>query len=194
MRSERAAPAIRARLGTALFWRRCEPLRFCSGALSGEGGGAGVGHTSATKKLVVLLPLRLLSLQHDPLRSAVVALVLPLGTRAGMDMLRGALARRSLADATAGADCGMSAGGGFALGFLGGIFGMIVFLLMRKRWEIARGRRMTTAAVKSGSGITAAGGGDGLSSGWTEATDPNSGRIYYYQASTGATSWTKPMA
>lgn len=111
-----------------------------------------------------------------------------------MDMLRGALARRSLADATAGADCGMSAGGGFALGFLGGIFGMIVFLLMRKRWEIARGRRMTTAAVKSGSGITAAGGGDGLSSGWTEATDPNSGRIYYYQASTGATSWTKPMA
>lgn len=34
----------------------------------------------------------------------------------------------------------------------------------------------------------------GLPENWTEATDPGSGRVYYYNTATNETSWEKPTA
>ena len=34
----------------------------------------------------------------------------------------------------------------------------------------------------------------GLPAGWTEAMDPTTNRMYWYQATTGQSSWTRPTA
>ena len=78
-------------------------------------------------------------------------------------------------------DCGVGTGGGFLIGWILSI----VLVLVAYRWSSRPppgGRGSAPPAPPPSSG---------LPSGWTEAKD-GTGRVYYYNAATGGTSWEKP--
>ena len=102
--------------------------------------------------------------------------------------------------------CGLGGGGGF---FLGMIVGLITTPLLIYAYR----RKMSQPAPPSGAvqaknvnvqieGMSAAPAvpaqqppppsTSGLPEGWTEGTDPTSGRMYYYHAPSGQSSWTRP--
>ncbi len=75
----------------------------------------------------------------------------------------------------AACDGGMGAGGGF---FVGALVGIV--LILTGTWAYGRGYLKRFGL-----------GGRGGTTHWAQATD-SSGRVYYYNTRTGATSWTKP--
>lgn len=106
--------------------------------------------------------------------------------------------------AAAKPDCGMGTGGGVVLGlFLGGLGAAAGVYFMRKR-NVGKpaggaiGAQMVAVSVPAASAapppqpMAQPPGAGGLPAGWTEVADPASGRNYFHNAATGATSWTRP--
>jgi len=93
---------------------------------------------------------------------------------------------------------GLSTGGGFCIGVMFGIACIAAgyyYLKYRKNPKKPRG---SIRLNEEGAVVGVPGGAvppppsEALPSGWTAVADPATGRDYYYNSSTGETSWTKP--
>ena len=94
--------------------------------------------------------------------------------------------------------CGMGGGGGFVLGVVIGTLitcGGLYYYTTKYTAKSARTSQVQmqfNAAPQQTAAMAPA--PAGLPPGWTEASDPASGRTYYYHAPTGQSSWTPPVA
>ena len=108
----------------------------------------------------------------------------------------------------AATECGLGTGGGFLLGMLVGLVTTPLCMCLWRRRQAARGAGGGGVGAKDvglrieGMAAVAvpatqqppppAAPPGGLPDGWQEVNDPATGRVYYYHAPTGQSSWSRP--